>query len=52
MTMQDGEIRLRDIKKLIDPERYIQLISTFLRNGEKDFAQSKYKKPYYNTLAL
>jgi len=52
MTMQDGEIRLRDIKKMIDPERYIQLISTFLRNGEKDFAQSKYKKQFYNTVAL
>jgi glycine cleavage system H protein len=47
MTMQDGEIRLRDIKKLIDPERYIQLVNAFLRNGEKDFAQWKYKKQFY-----
>ena len=37
MTMQDGEIRLRDIKEMINPERYIRLISTFLRNGEKQF---------------
>jgi glycine cleavage system H lipoate-binding protein len=44
MTMQDGEIRLRDIKKMIDPERYIQLISTFLRNGEKHFPRIRYQK--------
>ncbi len=44
MTMQDGEIRLRDIKKLIDPERYIQLVNAFLREGEKDFLHFKYKK--------
>jgi glycine cleavage system H protein len=41
MTMQDGEINLGDIEKLIDPERYIQLVSTFLRKGEKDFLWSK-----------
>jgi glycine cleavage system H protein len=41
MTMQDGGIKLRDIKTSVDPERYIQLVSTFLRNGEKDFARSK-----------
>jgi acetyl-CoA synthetase len=35
ITMQDGEIRLGDIEKLIDTERYIQLVSTFLRKGEK-----------------
>jgi hypothetical protein len=34
MTMQDGGIRLSDIKTLVGPERYIQLVSTFLRNGE------------------
>jgi glycine cleavage system H protein len=44
MTMQDGGIKLRDIKTLVDPERYIQLVSTFLRNGEKDFSQSKYRR--------
>ncbi len=44
MTMQDGEIKLRDIKNLIIPERYIQLVSTFLRDGEKDFFHSKYRK--------
>ncbi len=31
MTMQDGGIKLRDIKKLIEPERYIRLINAFLR---------------------
>jgi glycine cleavage system H protein len=41
MTMQDGEIKLGDIEKLIDPERYIQLVSTFLRKGEKDFLWPK-----------
>jgi len=41
MTMQDGRISLRDIRKFVDPERYIQLASTFLRNGEKDFQVSK-----------
>jgi hypothetical protein len=35
ITMQDGEIKLGDIEKLIDTERYIQLVSTFLRKGEK-----------------
>jgi glycine cleavage system H lipoate-binding protein len=37
MTMQDGRIKFRGIKKSIDPERYIQLVSAFLRDGEKDF---------------
>ncbi len=41
ITMQDGEIRLGDIEKLIDTERYIQLVSTFLRKGEKGFLWSK-----------
>ena len=44
MTMQDGAIRLEDIEKLMNPERYIQLVSTFLRNGEKDFPRSKYER--------
>jgi len=44
MTMQDGGIRLRDIKTSVDPERYIRLVSAFLRNGEKDFPESKYKR--------
>jgi len=44
MTMQDGQIRLGEIEKFVDPERYIQLLSTFLRNGEKDFPRSKYEK--------
>ena len=37
MTMQDGEIKLGDIKKVIDPERYIQLVSTFLEWEKKYF---------------
>ena len=44
ITMQDGQIKLGEIERLIDPERYIQLLSTFLRNGEKDFPRSKYEK--------
>jgi glycine cleavage system H protein len=43
MTMQDGEIRLRDMKELIAPERYIQLVRTFLREGEKEFPDSSRK---------
>lgn len=41
ITMQDGGMRLGDIKKRVAPERYIQLVSAFLRNGEKDFQVSK-----------
>jgi len=37
ITMQDGEIKLGDVEKLIDTERYIQLVSAFLRKGEKGF---------------
>jgi len=44
MTMQDGEIRLRDIKGWVGPERYIELVSAFLRNGEKDLPRSKYER--------
>ena len=43
MTMQDGGMRVRDIKTSVDPERYIQLVSTFLRNGEKDLPRPKYE---------
>ena len=41
ITMQDGEIRLGDIEKLIDTERYIRLVSTFLRKGEKGFLSTR-----------
>jgi glycine cleavage system H protein len=41
ITMQDGEIRLEDIEKLIAAERYIQLVSTFLRKGEKGFLSTR-----------
>jgi glycine cleavage system H protein len=41
ITMQDGEIRLGDIEKLIDTQRYIQLVSTFLRKGEKGFLSTR-----------
>lgn len=44
MTMQDGGMKLRDIKKLIAPERYIQLVNTFLRDGERDLLRSKYER--------
>lgn len=44
MTMQDGGIKLKDIKKLISPERYFQLVSTFLRKGEINFPRFKYKR--------
>jgi glycine cleavage system H protein len=44
MTMQDGGIKFRDIKRFVDPERYIQLVNTFLRNGEKDFSRSKHER--------
>jgi glycine cleavage system H protein len=41
ITMQDGEIRLGDIEKLMDTEGYIQLVSTFLRKGEKGFLSAR-----------
>ncbi|HYA89963.1 MAG TPA: glycine cleavage system protein H [Thermodesulfobacteriota bacterium] len=41
ITMQDGGISLGDVKKIVAPERYIQVVSAFLRNGEKDFQVSK-----------
>jgi len=44
ITMQDGEIKLGDIQKLIETERYIQLVSTFLRKGEKDLSRSKHER--------
>jgi glycine cleavage system H protein len=37
MTMQDGEIRLGNIERFIDTGLYVQLVSTFLRRGEKGF---------------
>ena len=37
MTMQDGEIRLGNIEGFIDTGRYVELVSTFLRRGEKGF---------------
>ncbi len=41
ITMQDGEIRLGDIEKLIETERYIQLVRAFLQNGEKGFFSAR-----------
>jgi glycine cleavage system H protein len=52
VTMQDGGIKPRDIKTLVDPERYIQLVSTFLRNGEKDFPQSKVRRGDHSKFGL
>lgn len=43
-TMQDGGIKLRDIKNLMGPERYIQLVNAFLRKGENNFSNPKIKK--------
>jgi glycine cleavage system H protein len=40
-TMQDGEMKLGEIGKLMDTERYIQLVSTFLRKGEKAFLTAR-----------
>lgn len=44
ITMQDGGVKLKDIKKIIGPERYIHLVSTFLRKGEDHFSRFKYKR--------
>jgi glycine cleavage system H lipoate-binding protein len=52
MTMQDGGIKFRDIRAFVDPERYIQLVSTFLRNGEKEFPQSKYGRGDHSKFGL
>jgi len=52
MTMQDGGMKFRDIRAFVDPERYIQLVSTFLRNGEKDFPQSKYGRGDHSKFGL
>jgi glycine cleavage system H protein len=52
MTMQDGEIRLRNMKESIPPERYIQLVRTFLREGEKLFPRPKHKKGGHSKLQL
>jgi len=46
MTMQDGGIKLKDIRKIIGPERYIQLVSAFLRKGEDHFSRFKYKRDF------
>ena len=52
MTMQDGGIKLKDIKTFVDPERYIQLVGAFLRNGEKDFPRSKHRRGDDSSLGL
>jgi len=52
LTMQDGGMKLGDIKALVGPERYIRLLSTFLRNGEKDLSRSKYKRRDYSKFQL
>ena len=43
MTMQDGGIKLGDIKKIVAPERYTRLVGAFLRDGEKDLQLSKHE---------
>ena len=52
MTMQDGGIKFKDLRAFVDPERYIQLVSTFLRDGEKDFSQSKYGRGDHSKFGL
>ena len=52
MTMQDGGIKLKDIKKLIGPERYFQWVSHFLRKGEKIPPQFKYKSNFNSKFQL
>ena len=52
ITMQDGGMKLREIKKIIGPERYIQLVSTFLRKGEKIFSRFKYKRDFNSKFQL
>jgi glycine cleavage system H protein len=52
ITMQDGGMRLREIRTLVDPERYIRLVSAFLRNGEKEFPRSKYNRRDNSKLKL
>jgi acetyl-CoA synthetase len=44
ITMQDGEIKLGDAEKLMNTGRYIQLVNTFLRKGEKCFASLQARK--------
>lgn len=43
ITMQDGGITIQEIKNLIDPVKYIQLIDKFLRNGEKIYSGPRNK---------
>jgi acetyl-CoA synthetase len=42
MTMQDGGIRLENIRRLVGPERYIHLLSAYLRSGERDLSRFNY----------
>ena len=52
MTMQDGEINFRDIKRSIGPERYIQMVSIFLGYGEKQFPGSTYQRGDHSNFEL
>ncbi len=43
ITMQDGEITIKEIKNLIEPIKYTQLLDNFLREGEKIYSRLKNK---------
>jgi len=43
LTMQDGGIKLREIKKLIGPDRYARLVSAFLRKGDENFLTFRHR---------
>jgi len=43
MTMQDGGIKLREIKKIIGPDRYTRLVNAFLRKGEENFLTFRHR---------
>lgn len=42
-TMQDGGELLQEIKNLMEPSRYLQLINHFLRRGERPPSRSKHR---------
>lgn len=38
ITMQDGQVTIQEIKNLIEPVKYTQLVDNFLRKGEKIYS--------------
>jgi len=43
-TLQDGGICLNDIKQLIPPNRFLQVVRAFLRNRGQNHFQNKFKR--------